>query len=522
MKLQKVEIPEKYSKIIYTCFVILLIALPLFYKLGDQPLRMWDESRLAINAYEMYHNHDWLVTHFGDKPDMWNTKPPLMIWFQVASMKIFGVNEFAVRFPSALAALITCIFLILFLKKYLGNWLLPIIASFILITSQGYVGHHVSRTGDYDTLLVLFTTLYCLFFFQFTESRKPVHLYFTFLFIALSVLTKSIAGLLFLPALFLYIIIAKQFLSLLKNKHFYFGLIALLGIVGAYYLLREMNNPGYLQAVYNNELGGRYVTAQEMHSYGFLYYYHILFQQFAPWFILVPAGLFIGLLYRDKRIKNFSIYLILLVVIFFLIISKAQTKLAWYDAPLMPFFAMGSALLIYFVYDNILKSGSLVENKYKPMIGLLIIVLILALPYKKIVSSFENTEEYQENANFYVMSEFLRSAVRSGDRTIDSTLIVYDAQTLAHIKFYMNLLAEQNINTSLTTFPDIKENQLIITGQQSVQDTVNKYYNTTLIRDGDIKIYRVIDKVDSLQLEVPPILESYSDIKVYTRKKKQS
>ena len=84
--------------------ILILASVPLFKDLGKDSLRMWDESRLAINAYEMYYNHQWLTTYFGGQPDLWNTKPPLMIWMQVISMKIFGINEFALRFPSALAA----------------------------------------------------------------------------------------------------------------------------------------------------------------------------------------------------------------------------------------------------------------------------------------------------------------------------------------------------------------------------------------------------------------------------------
>src|SRR4051812_18437586 len=34
-------------------------------------------------------------------------KPALLYWLQIASAEIFGLNEFAARFPSALAALAT-------------------------------------------------------------------------------------------------------------------------------------------------------------------------------------------------------------------------------------------------------------------------------------------------------------------------------------------------------------------------------------------------------------------------------
>jgi 4-amino-4-deoxy-L-arabinose transferase-like glycosyltransferase len=99
---------------------LLLTYPPIFLHLGSLPIRIWDESRLAINAYEMNKDGDFLVTHFSGMPDMWNTKPPLMIWLQVFFIKLFGVGELALRLPSAIAAFLTCVF-ILFLPRWRAN-----------------------------------------------------------------------------------------------------------------------------------------------------------------------------------------------------------------------------------------------------------------------------------------------------------------------------------------------------------------------------------------------------------------
>jgi len=87
-------------------FLLLLVSIPIFQRLDFYTIRIWDESRLAINAYEMYHSGNYLIPTYKGEPDMWSTKPPLMIWVQVLSMKLFGVNEMGIRLPSALAALL--------------------------------------------------------------------------------------------------------------------------------------------------------------------------------------------------------------------------------------------------------------------------------------------------------------------------------------------------------------------------------------------------------------------------------
>ncbi len=238
----------------YLKFIVLagLMLIPLFGHLDTLPIRIWDEARQAINAYEMLNNKNFIVTHFEGKPDMWNTKPPLLIWIQVIFMKLLGVNEIAVRLPSAIAALFTCVALVVFSIKYLKNSWFGIFAAFVLITSHGYVNVHGSRTGDYDALLTLFTTLSGLLFFSYCQKKNLKHLYLFFLFTALAVLTKSISGLLFLPAIFIYSILQKQLVPLLKNKHFYLGLVGFLVLIFGYYFLRESQNPGYLAAVQEN------------------------------------------------------------------------------------------------------------------------------------------------------------------------------------------------------------------------------------------------------------------------------
>ena len=126
---------------------MVFLYMPIFGHLDTLPLRIWDESRLAINAYEMLNDKNHLVTHFEGKPDMWNTKPPFMIWCQVFCMKLLGVNELAVRLPSAIAAFLTCLVLLFFSQWYLKSFWFGFIAVFILISAQGFISLHGTRTG---------------------------------------------------------------------------------------------------------------------------------------------------------------------------------------------------------------------------------------------------------------------------------------------------------------------------------------------------------------------------------------
>lgn len=73
--------------------------------LGSAHLFDWDEINFAECAREMLLTGDYLRPQIDFEP-FWE-KPPLFIWMQAASMHLFGVNEFAARFPNALCGLLT-------------------------------------------------------------------------------------------------------------------------------------------------------------------------------------------------------------------------------------------------------------------------------------------------------------------------------------------------------------------------------------------------------------------------------
>src|SRR6516164_2523258 len=73
--------------------------------LGGPSLWDIDEGNNAEAAREMWAAHNWIVPTFNFELRV--DKPALLYWLQIGAYKLFGVNEFAARLPSALAALAT-------------------------------------------------------------------------------------------------------------------------------------------------------------------------------------------------------------------------------------------------------------------------------------------------------------------------------------------------------------------------------------------------------------------------------
>jgi 4-amino-4-deoxy-L-arabinose transferase-like glycosyltransferase len=460
----------------YYLFLLVLVCIPLFQHLGALPIRLWDESRLAINAYEMYHSGNYITTTFNGAPDMWNTKPPLMIWCQVFFMKLFGVNEWAIRLPSALAALFTCVVIMLISVRYVKNFWFGFICVLVLVTSRGYVGPHATRTGDYDALLTFFITLGSFSFFIFLENLKAKYLYLFFFSMGLAVLTKSSAALLILPGLFVYTAFKKKIIFLLKNKHFYVGLLLFLICAGAFYLLREMSNLGYVNAVITNEFGRRFLDTLESHKQSFWFYLINLFDhRFIIWAFFLPFGIIIGLRSKDDRIKSVTIFSVITALSYFLIISSAQTKLSWYVVPMYPVLSILVAVSIFHIFSR-LKEKEKLKYKALPYIFLCVVFIF---PYSQIVYKTYQKKGYIQNEEMYGSSYYLRDLLY-GKIQNDDFSIIYD-DVFTHGQFYLLQLLEQGKNISLKESNRIEIGEIVFISQFEVKKFVEENYDYNLV-----------------------------------------
>jgi 4-amino-4-deoxy-L-arabinose transferase-like glycosyltransferase len=87
------------------------------YGIWDGSLYPWDEGYYGEAAREMaVEGLGWLTLHYNYQPFF--EKPPLLIWLTALAYKVFGVNELAVRFWSALAGF-GCVIVLYYLAREL-------------------------------------------------------------------------------------------------------------------------------------------------------------------------------------------------------------------------------------------------------------------------------------------------------------------------------------------------------------------------------------------------------------------
>jgi 4-amino-4-deoxy-L-arabinose transferase-like glycosyltransferase len=363
----------------YLLLTLLVVVFPLWFELGRNPVQLWDESRLAVNAAEMARDGHWLVPHFDGHPDHWNTKPPLLIWLEALSLRTLGFSTWALRLPTLLASLTTVFLLYRFAANTLRRPLAGVFGAMVLVTCAGYARMHVARTADYDALLTCWQVLLWTQFFQYLETGQQRHLGWVFVALLGGAFTKGPAGLLGVPGLLVYALGRGRLGWLVRQPGPYAAAAGWLLLMGAYFVGREAIDPGYWGVVQANDIGGRYLTVIENHEAGWAYYLNnmsdTLFNQWL--WALAPAGLLLWL-QPAGPVRRAGGLLVAFVVGWLLVISTAKSKLGWYDAPIYPALALLVGLGLSILYQDLLRL-------YLPRLGraswLLPVCLVLTLFY---------------------------------------------------------------------------------------------------------------------------------------------
>ncbi len=465
-------------KVISGILFLAVCYFPLFLHLDSLPLYIYDESRLAMNALEMSEHMNLMVPTFEGKPDMWNTKPPLMVILQMFCMKVLGYNELAVRLPAALSGLGIIFLLLYFSHKVLHNVLIGVFASLVLISNHGFIIRHVTRTGDYDTLLCFWILLYLMSFFVWLYKSEPEgrnkYLWITALSVALAVLTKSVAGLIPLPVLLGFVIYEKKLLDLLKNPHFYSSMFTGLFLILAYYLGRESLNPGYLNAVWENELGGRYLESLEGHHGSAWFYFHMLWE--TKFYFWLPFLLLTFLVVKTEAaiVKKFAVYVFCTALFLFLIFSFGQTKLIWYDAPIYPLLSVWVAVSIHFIYKQVVKTKN-VEGKEWTRMGfaMLFILVLFAVPYMRTVSKHYHAKVADPRNDY---GEFFKQ-----NKDLNELAIFHDTYN-SSLDFYLEVAKKSNKNFYRVKLSEMKAGQKYLVCESEYKHKMFRYFKTEVER----------------------------------------
>ncbi|OGH12041.1 MAG: hypothetical protein A2857_03525 [Candidatus Levybacteria bacterium RIFCSPHIGHO2_01_FULL_36_15] len=149
-----------------------------------------DEANIGYDAYSILKTGK---DQWGEKqPNTYfkgfgDYRPPIYTYTVVPSIAVFGLNEFAVRFPSAVAGSLTIVLVFLLALLLWENATIAIASMFLLAFNPWHIG--MSRVGIEPTVAVFITTC-ALNLFLLSFSRK-ILIYPSLALFALSIYTYT-------------------------------------------------------------------------------------------------------------------------------------------------------------------------------------------------------------------------------------------------------------------------------------------------------------------------------------------
>ncbi|PYM00933.1 MAG: hypothetical protein DMF13_09170 [Verrucomicrobia bacterium] len=332
-------------------YILVFFGCLLFHLAGtwSLPLIDRDEPRFAEAAREMRERADFIVPYFNNQFRF--DKPPLTYWFQVASYRVFGENDFAARFPTAIAAALVAVILLAW-GQQLGDekvgWWAAIIFSLSL---QTFIH---GKAAVADMWLVLFVTVAHWAAWELfkanTEHRtsniehRTVFWWTFYISLAFAFLAKGPIG--WTPLL--TVAIAHRFH---RQKHFaaHFkfvrGLLLMLVLICLWGIPALVRTQGeFFRVGIGKHVVERSVATMEGHGASSVwmylallpFYFLTVFASFFPWSIKLPA------LWKKLRAQRDGTdrFLLAGALIIFGIFTLVQTKLPHYTLPAFPLLAL--------------------------------------------------------------------------------------------------------------------------------------------------------------------------------------
>lgn len=357
--------------------IITLAALLLYLPfLGAVHLFDWDEINFAESAREMLLSGEYFQVQINFMP-FWE-KPPLFIWMQAFSMKIFGVNEFAARFPNALCGLLTLLIIYRLAKDHYSEkvamyWVLAYAGS---MTPQLYF-----KSGIIDPFFNLFIFLSIVMVAKASvlEPGRRKWLYiFGGIFLGLALLTKGPVAVIVVGLCILVVLITRSFQFFFDWKDVVVFSFSTLLVSFAWYGVEFLRHGLWFFEEfirYQKEL-----ASQSVASHGQPWYYHplVLLVGAFPASIIAIRAFGENLTWTQKE-KNFRHWMAVLFWVVLVLFSLVETKIIHYSSLCY--------LPLTFLAALVMESSRIKRIQYRRtnalligLIGLLLFSAFLAIP----------------------------------------------------------------------------------------------------------------------------------------------
>ncbi len=391
------------SKDKYTIAISLLIISGLIlriYTSADFFLHSWDEMYHALVAKNLI-KHPLLPTLY-DNPvlpydfkawvqnHVWLHKQPLPLWTMALSMKMFGVNEIALRLPSILLST-AGIFFTYYIGKYFFDRKIGFLAAFFFSINGLIIEMMAGRVAsDHpDTFFLFFVEAAIFFSILFIEKKNMIFNLLAGIFIGAAILSKWLPALIVLPIWGILAYSSGKF----SLKYIAMQFVVLTTVCAAVFLPWQIYifNAFPLEAKWESDFNFRHINEVIEGQVGPWHYYldkiRISFNEL----IYLPLLWYIWKVYKNIHVWK-SLALLIWILIPLIFFSFVATKMQGY----ILFTAPALFIITADFYDALVSYRK--NQKHKWFITLVLLILI-ALPVRysiERIKPFENTDRHPQ------------------------------------------------------------------------------------------------------------------------------
>lgn len=461
-----------FSKGNYTIALLLLILLGLIlriYTSTDFFLHEWDERYHALVAKNLinhpftptlydnpvlpYNYQDWSANH------IWLHKQPVPLWSMSISLYLFGINEFAVRFPSMILSTIG-IWLIYQVASYFFNKKTGFIAAF-LFSINGLIleltGGRVA-TDHIDIFFLFFVLLAVYFSTVFVQKKKAIYNILVGISIGAAILSKWLPALIVIPIWLLLVYQSKSF----SIKTIIWQLILILTVTCIVFLPWQIYIYSYFPVEANWEAGfnvKHFTEALEGRSGSVFYFIDRIRINYGE-LIYIPLIWFIWKTFR-KPIDLKRLAILTWFIIPLLFFSLAKTKMQGYLLFTSPALFVMTADFWWMIYEY--RN----QQKLKWLYNVLLI-LFIALPVRYTIERIKPFEKRDRNPPWVAeLRELNKKEISKG--------VLFNYNSPIEAMFYTNLVAYEQIPDQKTINDLIsKEYQILINNNDKISDEIRK------------------------------------------------
>jgi len=295
------------SKVLLIAAIAIAVSLLLrLMTIGHLPFLDAAESRYTLAGTSIAESGDWFTptVYYEGELKPYLSKPPLHFWLEAVSIKLFGENEFALRLPSFLAAILmmglTAAVAYSFLtKEQAAISVLSLLSSALFFFLSGWILVDM-------TLSAAITGVMASFFLAIRNGHQSWK-YLFFIFLAMGVLVKGpIAVVLPGAAIFVWCLFTQGWNSL-RVFPWLRGILVFLLLTVPVFVMTEYEHPGSVRYFFLNQNLFRYLVKDYGDDFGsghrqiFGASWFFLFFGFFPWSLL-----FVALLVRKSRQEIFQ------------------------------------------------------------------------------------------------------------------------------------------------------------------------------------------------------------------------